>query len=216
MSAKLGTVLYGSEHSSDEVFLGRDFSSGKNYSEKTAAEIDDEIRAIISDCYERCRQYLTDNIEKLHFVAEFLLKNESMDDEQFKAAMEADAPTIEAIEAIATEKKLRSEEENKAAHIKNQKAAEEAEKKAAEEAKLRLEEMQKTGKFPVDDFFGNVFNVPSETNDGIESDDPEVDDVTIVSDSDKPSENAQNTESASDGENTDCLKNKSDSDENDN
>jgi predicted DNA-binding protein YlxM (UPF0122 family) len=101
MSAKLGTVLYGSEHSSDEVFLGRDFSSGKNYSEKTAAEIDDEIRAIISDCYERCRQYLTDNIEKLHFVAEFLLKNESMDDEQFKAAMETDNPTIEDIEKIA-------------------------------------------------------------------------------------------------------------------
>jgi hypothetical protein len=89
-------------------------------------------------------------------------------------------------------------------------------KKAAEEAKRRLEEMQKTGKFPVDDFFGNVFNVPSEKNDGIESDDPDVDDVTIVSDTAKPSENAQNTESASNGENTDCLKNKSDSDENDN
>ena len=47
MSEKLGTVLYGSEHSDDAVFLGRDFSSGQNYSEKTAADIDDEIRKII-------------------------------------------------------------------------------------------------------------------------------------------------------------------------
>ncbi len=160
MSAKLGAVLYGSEHSSDEVFLGRDFSSGKNYSEKTAAEIDDEIRAIISECYETCRKHLTENIEKLHFVAEFLLKNESMDDEQFKAAMEMDDPTVEAIEAIATEKKRKSEEENEAAHIRNKKAAEEEAAKAAAEAKKRIEEMEKTGKFPVDNFFGSVFTVP--------------------------------------------------------
>jgi cell division protease FtsH len=52
MSDKLGTVLYGTEHSSDEVFLGRDFSSGKNYSEKTAAEIDDEILF-------RCEQHVS-------------------------------------------------------------------------------------------------------------------------------------------------------------
>ena len=52
MSDKLGTVLYGSDHSSDEVFLGRDFSSGQNYSEKTAAQIDDEIRAIIEQVTE--------------------------------------------------------------------------------------------------------------------------------------------------------------------
>ena len=64
MSEKLGTVLYGSEHSSDEVFLGRDFSSGKNYSEKTAAEIDDEIRNIISSCYVTCKKHLTENIDK--------------------------------------------------------------------------------------------------------------------------------------------------------
>ncbi len=74
MSDKLGTVLYGSEHSADEVFLGRDFSSGKNYSEQTAASIDDEIRTIISSSYDRCKQILTDNIHKLHFIAEFLLK----------------------------------------------------------------------------------------------------------------------------------------------
>ncbi len=135
MSDKLGTVLYGSEHSADEVFLGRDFSSGQNYSEKTAAEIDDEIRSIISNAYNRCEKILTENIDKLHFVAEFLLKNESMDDEQFKAAMEMAEPTIEAIEEIAARKQQKSEEENKTAHENNA--------KAEEEERLRREELAK-------------------------------------------------------------------------
>ena len=49
MSDKLGPILYGSEHSSDEVFLGRDFNSDKNYSEETAALIDKEIKRIITE-----------------------------------------------------------------------------------------------------------------------------------------------------------------------
>ena len=135
MSDKLGTVLYGSEHSSDEVFLGRDFSSGKTYSEKTAADIDDEIRSIINNSYAKCKEILTSNIKKLHFVAEFLLKNESMDEEQFKAAMEMENPTIEDIEDIAFKKKKQSDEENDTAHKKNA--------EAAEEARLRQEELAK-------------------------------------------------------------------------
>ncbi len=119
MSDLLGPVLYGNEHSSDEVFLGRDFSSGQNYSDKTAASIDDEIRNIIMSAYNRCKDILTEHVDKLHFVAQFLLKNEFMDEDQFKACMEMDAPTIEAIEAIATERKRVSEEENKSAHQKN-------------------------------------------------------------------------------------------------
>ena len=135
MSDKLGTVLYGSDHTGDEVFLGRDFSSGKNYSEKTAADIDDEIRSIIAECYARCKKILSTNIDKLHFVAEFLLKNESMDDEQFRAAMEMDNPTIESIEDIAFRKKQKSEEENDIAHENN--------RKAEEEERLRREELAK-------------------------------------------------------------------------
>ncbi len=128
MSDKLGTVLYGSQSTSDEVFLGRDFSSGKDYSEKTAAEIDDEIRAIIRLAYERCEKILTEHMNKLEFVATFLLKNEFMDEEQFRACMESDDPTIEEIEAIAEEKKRISAEENKTAHENN--AAREAELEA--------------------------------------------------------------------------------------
>ena len=135
MSDKLGTVLYGSEHSQDEVFLGRDFSSGKNYSEKTAADIDDEIRSIISSAYDKCKEILTEHIDKLHFVAEFLLKNESMDEEQFRAAMEMNDPTIESIEEIAIMKKQKSDEENKSAHEKNQ--------REEEEERLRREELSK-------------------------------------------------------------------------
>ncbi len=120
MSDALGTVLYGSEHSSDEVFLGRDFSSGKNYSEKTAAEIDDEIREIISSAYKRCLDILNTHIEKLHFISGFLLKNEVMDEEQFLAAMTTDNPDVEEIENIAVERRKRSEEENKTAHENNE------------------------------------------------------------------------------------------------
>ena len=74
-------------------------------------------------------------MDKLTFVAEFLLKNESMDDEQFKAAMEMDNPTFEAIEAIVKEKIRTSEEENKVAHENNAKAEEEELKRTAESEK---------------------------------------------------------------------------------
>ncbi len=119
MSDVLGTVLYGNEHSQDEVFLGRDFSSGQNYSEKTSAQIDDEIRKIISDSYDRCKMTLQEHIDKLHFIAQFLLKNEYMEEDQFEAAMTLSDPTIEEIERIAEDRKRQSEEENKNAHEKN-------------------------------------------------------------------------------------------------
>ncbi len=162
MSSKLGTVLYGSEHSADAVFLGRDFSSGQNYSEKTAAEIDDEIRSIIGTAYGTCEKILSDNISKLHFVAEFLLKNESMDEEQFRAAMEAENPTIEDIENIAVEKKRKSDEENQTAHRNNERAEEEARIKAEEEARKIAEEAFGQSGFSSEDFFKNVFNMPKE------------------------------------------------------
>lgn len=112
MSDTLGTVLYGSQHSSDEVFLGRDFSSSKDYSEKTAAEIDDEIRRIIDNAYKSCLDILTVHMDKLEFVAQYLLKHETMDGEQFKAAMDSDSPTDEEIEKIAEEKRDKSKKAN--------------------------------------------------------------------------------------------------------
>ena len=128
MSEKLGTVLYGSEHSSSEVFLGRDYSAGKNYSEQTAAEIDAEIQRIIGGEYENAKKILSEHIDRLHFVAQYLLSHESMDGDQFAAAMQDDA-TVEALEAIAAEKAEKSRRDNEErARI----AAEEAEKAARE------------------------------------------------------------------------------------
>ena len=157
MSKKLGTVLYGSEHSSDEVFLGRDFSAGQNYSEKTAAEIDDEIRSIINEAYKTCKSHLETHIDKLNFVAEYLLKYESMDDEQFRTVMETDNPTASQIAAIVDERKKKSEEENKTAHENNEKARLEQEEKE----KLEREKLEYTNQnFATDDFLNNIFASP--------------------------------------------------------
>ena len=158
MSEKLGTVLYGSEHSDGEVFLGRDFSSGRSYSEKTAAEIDDEIRDIINNAYARCKQILSDNIAKLHFVASFLFKNESMDEEQFRVAMETENPTIEEIENIASKKKAESEKENKNAHEKN-----EAKEKTEKTSQNSTSEEPKThNDGNLEEFFKNVWRAPED------------------------------------------------------
>ena len=152
MSDKLGTVLYAPQHSQDEVFLGRDFSSGQDYSEATAATIDEEIRRIITESYDRCRSILTEHIDKLHFVAKFLLKNESMDEDQFLAAMEMENPTIESIEDILCEKKRKSDEENKEAHANNLKI--EAEEKARRE---ELAKRMASGEPLTDEVLSDIF-----------------------------------------------------------
>ncbi len=154
MSDELGTVLYGSTHSQDEVFLARDFLYGTGYSEETAAMMDPETRRIIGECYDRCKHYITEHIDKLHFVAKFLLKYESMDEEQFRTAMELDNPDIEAIAAIATERARRSDEENRTAHENNQKALEEEERKRREEEARRAQSPDDV----LDNFFRDMQN----------------------------------------------------------
>ena len=166
MSDILGPVLYGNEHSSDEVFLGRDFSSGQNYSSKTAATIDDEIRSIIMAAYNKCKTILEEHIDKLHFVANFLLKNEFMDEDQFNACMEMDNPTIEAIEQIAEERKRVSEEENKTAHKKNARN-EELERERAKLAEEALRANIIEGK-PADNDFDLFTSGDSESSDNNE------------------------------------------------
>ena len=127
MSDRLGTVLYGSGHS--EVFLGRDYGTGKEYSEQTAAAIDEEIQRIIKECYADAKLILSEHIDKLHFVAQYLLTHETMDGDQFKAAMQ-DGSTVEQLEAIAAEKAEKSRRDNEE---RAKRQAEEEAKKAAEE-----------------------------------------------------------------------------------
>ena len=83
MSDALGPVVYDS--GSGEVFLGRDYGHTKSYSEKVAAEIDEEIKRIVEEAYERCRLILEDNLDILNLTAEYLLRNEVMDGETFAA-----------------------------------------------------------------------------------------------------------------------------------
>ena len=128
MSDKLGTVLYGSGHS--EVFLGKDYGTGKDYSEQTAATIDEEIQRIIKESYADAKKILSEHIDKLHFVAQYLLSHETMDGDQFLAAMK-DGATVEELEAIAEEKAEKSRRDNEARR-EQQKADEEKAKLEAE------------------------------------------------------------------------------------
>ena len=95
MCEKLGTVSY---LDGGEVFIGRDYQTTKSYSEKTAATIDDEVKALIDRAYDHCRKILTENSENLHKVVDALLEKESLTGEQFEAIMKGE----EVMDASAT------------------------------------------------------------------------------------------------------------------
>ena len=90
MSERLGPICYGSDN--NEVFIGRDMGHMKNYSEKIAAEIDEEIQKIVGRGYQKTEQLLNEHMDKLHKVAQFLFVNEKMSGAEFKELMEAPAP----------------------------------------------------------------------------------------------------------------------------
>ena len=110
MSDKLGPIVYGKNQ--EEVFLGMTMSNSRDYSEAVASEIDAEIRAIIDNAYNRTEEILKAHMDKLTFIAEYLIVHELMDEEQFKYVMETDEPTVEAVEAIAESKSKKSDAEN--------------------------------------------------------------------------------------------------------
>jgi len=85
MCEKLGTVSY---LDGGEVFIGRDYQTTKSYSEKVAGTIDDEVKSLIDKAYAHCKQLLSDNAESFRRIVDYLLANESMTGEQFKACME--------------------------------------------------------------------------------------------------------------------------------
>ncbi len=86
MSEKLGPVMFGS--SNNEVFLGRDFGHTRDYSEEIAAKIDNEINALIEKGYEETRCILTESMDKLHEVAQYLIENEKLEGSDFLCLME--------------------------------------------------------------------------------------------------------------------------------
>ncbi len=87
MSERVGLVALGND--TNEVFLGRDFSSTPNYSEEIAALIDQEIKAIVSTQYEQSLKLLKENMPKVHEVAKALFENEKISGDDFRAIMEA-------------------------------------------------------------------------------------------------------------------------------
>ena len=133
MSDAIGNVHFGSNNSSDEVFLGRDFSAERDYSDETASLIDREVKRIIDEAYANAKKILSENRERLDFIADFLVKHEMMDDVQFKAYMDDNASEEEIVK-LSEEKQRKSAEENK----KREEAEAEA-RRRDEEERLRRE-----------------------------------------------------------------------------
>lgn len=86
MSDIIGPINYGGDH--QEVFIGRDYGHVKNYSEETAAKIDEEVSRIINDAYKRTEEILNAHIDKLKLVAVTLMEREKISKEEFIQLME--------------------------------------------------------------------------------------------------------------------------------
>lgn len=82
MSEKLGTINYDS--SENEVFIGRDLGRSRDYSERTAAEIDDEVTRIINEAYAKCKELLSENLDKLLALSDALLEKETIYSKDFE------------------------------------------------------------------------------------------------------------------------------------
>lgn len=102
MSEKLGPIVFGDQ--SNEVFLGKDFNHVRNYSENVAAQIDEEIERIIKEAYAKTNTVLSENIDKLHAVANALLEKEKISGDEFRAIMEGKAEAETEVEVEQPEK----------------------------------------------------------------------------------------------------------------
>lgn len=146
-SDKLGPVNYSS---SDEVFLGKDFSTRQAYSEETANEIDEEVKAIIEEAYDTARTILSEHLDQLTAVAEGLLEVETLDNRQFEELYDGVKTPEEIGEELKEELKKR-EISNRAeaaeAEKMHKKALEEEKKRQLEEAAKALEEKHGDSKF---------------------------------------------------------------------
>lgn len=125
-SEKLGPIVYGQHEA--EVFLGRDFNHTRNYSENVAAEIDSEIRRIVDDGYAQAEKVLTEHMDQLHRVANFLFEYEKVDGEGFIKLMQND----ESVYAEYDKKKLEREAEEQRIRREREEEERRREKKRAE------------------------------------------------------------------------------------
>lgn len=98
MSDRLGAMAF--VDPSDEVFLGKDFATKRNYSEEVASIIDEEIKLLVDEAYNTTVTLLEENIEKLHLVAQALLKLETLDAKKYLAAFNGELDLSEEVEAL--------------------------------------------------------------------------------------------------------------------
>ncbi|MBO7161345.1 MAG: ATP-dependent zinc metalloprotease FtsH [Clostridia bacterium] len=101
MSDTLGPIVFGTGH--DEVFLGKDYSTQRNYSEEIASKIDSEIHRIITDAYNKAKKIITENMDKLNLIVDYLVAYEIMDEDQFNAVF-AENCNMETLEKMREEK----------------------------------------------------------------------------------------------------------------
>ena len=150
MSKAIGPINYSD---SDEVFLGRDFTSKQNYSEELASKIDAEVKRIVEEAYSKTTKVLQDNMDALLRVSDALLEMETLDAEEFEAIFINDKTVAQLQEANSertakrkviedAEAKVRAEREEKA-------AAEEARKKKEAAPGVRVAVLDKDGKFTI-------------------------------------------------------------------
>ncbi len=134
-SEKLGPILYG--NADHEVFLGRDYSQGKNYSENVASEIDAEIQEIIETAYEKAKDILTEHHDLLERSAQYLMKHEKIDGPTFYKLMageiSVDGDEIE-LKNDKPDEKVKTDEKSKA------KSEDKSEDKAEEKSEAKTEE----------------------------------------------------------------------------
>ncbi len=152
-SENIGPVNYSD---SDEVFLGKDFSTRKNYSEGIAAEIDQEIRAIIEDAYKETEQILRDNMDRLERVAQALLEVETLDGTQFEDLYTGEISAEELAEQVR-KKDAELEKRNAEEAAELERIRKEEEEKLKEElAKYDTDYMAEEGMVKSEEVSGDV------------------------------------------------------------
>ncbi len=108
-SDRLGPIVYGQNE--NEVFLGRDLGHSRDYSETVAAQIDEEVRAVIDSAYDQCETILTEHMDQLHKVAEFLYEFEKINGADFDRLMKGDFSVFEEHRPKKETKALETEQE---------------------------------------------------------------------------------------------------------
>jgi cell division protease FtsH len=115
MSDKLGPLAYGSRE--EEIFLGREITKHKDYSEKTAQEIDEEIKKIVVDCMDRAEKVLHDNVNLLHKLSKELLEREILDSDEIEKIMKGEE--LPPTKKNGPESAINNKDENLPEHVIN-------------------------------------------------------------------------------------------------